>query len=453
MTQSDFNPVALAPQIEETHTGEELTPISGKTALVLAGGGILGAVYEIGALRAVNDMLVNKSVNDFDIFVGTSAGSLVSAMLANGMSPSEMMQAIDDTHPEVRGIASRDIFQINLLEFVTRLPRLPGVLWRNGRQLIPLTGDRSLIRLIWDLSALLPTGLYSSRALERYVEEVLTRPGCLNRFDHLEKDLYIIATDLDSGERTVLGKGGKGVIPISKAVAASSAIPVLYKPVRIFGKEYVDGSLRGTASLDLAVESGAKLVVCINPLVPLNAKQLYGEDEHIGDEGVRTILNQVIRIVMHAGLRYHIKSLQRQHPDVDFILIEPQPDDQKMFDYDLMDYGNRLRAAEHGFESVTMALLERYPQIKRTLRRHGIEITRRWVTEELAEIRQSDYDPEVMRHVFDLDEEPSTPPSAPRVPLVPLPIDQSMASFEDRLSKLDRLLNQSPAPSKVPETP
>lgn len=70
----------------------------GKTALVLAGGGITGAVYEIGALRAMNDMLINRTVNDFDIFVGTSAGALVGAMIANHMTPDEMMQAIADNH-------------------------------------------------------------------------------------------------------------------------------------------------------------------------------------------------------------------------------------------------------------------------------------------------------------------------------------------------------------------
>ena len=52
---------------------------SGKTALVLAGGGLTGAVYEIGALRAIDDLLVDRTVNDFDIYVGTSAGALVAS--------------------------------------------------------------------------------------------------------------------------------------------------------------------------------------------------------------------------------------------------------------------------------------------------------------------------------------------------------------------------------------
>jgi predicted acylesterase/phospholipase RssA len=400
-----------------------------KTALVLAGGGITGAVYEIGALRAVNDMLVDRTVNDFDIYVGTSAGSLVTAMLANSMTPEEMMQSIDNSHPEIRSIRANEIFQSNLTEFFQSFARLPRALLRSGRNLLNGIGDRTVADLFWELVDLLPSGLYSGSALEHYVEEVLTRPGCLNRFDHLAKELYIIATDLDTGERAVFGKGGKGIVPISKAVAASSAIPIVYKPVRIYGREYVDGSMRGTASLDVAVEAGAELVVCINPLVPLNTERIYKEDEHIGDEGMRTVINQVVRILMHSGLRYHMKSLRRQYPDVDFILIEPQPDDQKMFGYNLMDYSARLRAANHGFESVTVGMIERYDYFSEVLARHDIQITRGRVDAELQEMRSSHSD----TVLFD-----ATPSPAPEQP----PIAQAMLSLESNLSRLGQMIGE-----------
>jgi predicted acylesterase/phospholipase RssA len=401
----------------------------GKTALVLAGGGIIGAVYEIGALRAVNDMLIDHTVNDFDIFVGTSAGSLVAAMLANGMTPQEMMLSIDNSHPEIRGIRADEIFQSNLTEFLTRLTRLQRTLMRSGRNVISSIGEHTWGDLIFEFADLLPAGFFNGVALERYVEEVLTRPGTLNRFDYLAKELYIIATDLDSGERAVFGKGGKGIVPISKAVAASSAIPVIYKPVRIYGRDYVDGSMRGTASLDLAVEAGAELVVCINPLVPLNAQTLYGQDEHIGDEGMGTVVNQVVRILMHSGLRYHIKNLHRQYPHVDFILIEPQPDDQKMFGYNLMDYSNRLRAANHGFESVTIGMLSRYDYFHNILARHNIEITRNRVDVELQEIRRG----EDAQLWFNTENHPMANE--------PAPIAESMRLLESSLARLDQMLD------------
>ncbi len=372
----------------------------GKTALVLAGGGITGAVYEIGALRAMNDMLINHTINDFDIYVGTSAGALVGAMIANRMTPDEMMQAIENNHPEVRGIQASDIFQANVGESLRRIPGLPAAIFRSLRSYAAHFNDLTPTDILWDLTDLLPSGLYNSSALERYLDEVLARPGCVNRFDLLEKDLYIVVTDLDTGERAVFGKGGQGVVPISQAVAASSAGPLLYKPVHIYGKEYIDGGIRGNASIDLAIEAGAQLVVCINPLTPINAREIYGEDHHLSRGGMRAISRQVLRVLLHSGLRYHIKNMRQKYPDVDIILIEPRPDDQKMFGYDLMDYASRLLVINHGFESVTVGLCENFPYFQRVLARHGIDISPRLVQEELEDIRSANYAPDVLRRVF-----------------------------------------------------
>jgi len=379
--------------------GSEAAP--GKTALVLAGGGITGAVYEIGALRAIDDMLVNHSVNDFDIFVGTSAGALVGSMIANQMTPDEMMQAIEDSHPQVRGIRANEIFQTNLGETLRRIPGLPAAILRSLHSYITHFNELSPADLLWDLAELLPSGVYSSQALEGYLEEMLARSGCVNRFDWLEKDLYIVATDLDTGERAVFGQGRQGVVPISKAVAASSAVPLLYKPVHIYGKEYIDGGIRGNASIDLAIEAGAELVVCINPLVPLNTREIYADGRHLSDGGMRAIGRQVVRMLLHAGLHYHVKSLRHKHPHVDILLIEPRPDDQKMFGYDLMDYASRLLVINHGFESVTVGLCENFPYFQRVLARHGIDISPRLVQDELEEIRAAQYAPDVLRRVFD----------------------------------------------------
>src|SRR5262245_43117285 len=84
-----------------------------KTALVLAGGGLTGAVYEIGALRAMDDLLLDRSVNDFDIYVGTSAGALVSTFLAQGVSPHEIMDALAGEHAAVPPLQPRDLFSLS----------------------------------------------------------------------------------------------------------------------------------------------------------------------------------------------------------------------------------------------------------------------------------------------------------------------------------------------------
>src|SRR5918911_5735534 len=70
-----------------------------KTALVLGGGGFTGGVYEIGALRAFDLLAVNRTVNEFDLYVGTSAGSFVASLLANGVTPEEMMRVLNTGVP------------------------------------------------------------------------------------------------------------------------------------------------------------------------------------------------------------------------------------------------------------------------------------------------------------------------------------------------------------------
>lgn len=378
-----------------------------KIALVLAGGGLTGAVYEIGALRAIDDLLIDRTVNEFDIYVGTSAGALIASMLANGMSPEEMLQRLAGTDPVVNPIERRHIFGFDWYDFLAWGTHLPKKLLNAWTQYLRNADDMTLFDLLWTLTEALPPGLYNGLALESYLQRTLIEEGYINDFRELDRDLHIIATDLDTGNRAVFGKSENSEVPISLAVAASSALPLVYKPVRIGDDEYVDGGLRGTASLDLAIERGATLVVCINPLVPFDNHALSDRSEegenrdYLSAKGIQSIANQTIRIFSHAGLHYHIKQLRRSHPEVDIILIEPQPDDYQMFFYNIMRYSARLTVARHGFESVTLHLARDYPMYKNILARHGIPITRRLVIEELREIADSANDPVVIRRVLE----------------------------------------------------
>src|SRR5260370_3085348 len=88
-----------------------------KTALVLGGGGFTGAVYEIGALRALDLLSVNRTVNQFDVYVGTSAGSFVASLAANGATPEEMMRVVNQQVPTpFRDIDVGTLLRPNLAE-------------------------------------------------------------------------------------------------------------------------------------------------------------------------------------------------------------------------------------------------------------------------------------------------------------------------------------------------
>ena len=378
-----------------------------KVALVLAGGGLTGTVYEVGALRAIDDLLVDRTVNDFDIYVGTSAGAIVASLLANGLSPKTILQMVDGSHPELRPVERQHIFNLNALEFLRRSVGLPGKLFGAWSHYLRHFSDMSLFDLFWSLTEALPSGLYDGMALERYLQRLLSGLGRTNNFDQLTRDLYLIATDLDTGKRAVFSRYEHNQVPISLAVAASAALPVVYQPVRIDDREYLDGGLRGNASLDLAIERGAKLVVCINPLVPYDNSTrssipfLGADGGYLSRKGMQFIAAQATRIVTHSSLHYHIKQLRRSHPEVDILLIEPDPGDYQMSFYNIMRYSARLTIAEHGFESVTLKLAEDFAQYQTILARHSIPITQRLVTAELHEIQESGYDPAIIKRVLE----------------------------------------------------
>jgi NTE family protein len=375
-----------------------------KIALVLAGGGMTGAVYEIGALRAIDDLLVDRSVNDFDIYVGTSAGSIVASFIANGVSPADMYRAIAGEHPELPALRREHIFSFNYREFVRRGIALPSKLAVAAAEYFLSRGNSTLVDTLWNLTDVLPSGLYDGRALERYIRTSLDAAKGSNDFDALERELFIIATDLASGHRAVFGPHDEHDATISQAVAASSALPIVYKPVMIGGREFVDGGLGGTASLDIAIERGATLVVCVNPLVPYDDRSApapEAEPQTFSRRGLSAIASQISRITVHAGLKYHVKQLRRQHPEIDIILIEPRADDQMLAFGNIMRYGERLAIARHGFEAVTLDLAQDYQNYKDTLARHGIPLTRRLVIEELQEIVRSGNDPEVIERILE----------------------------------------------------
>jgi NTE family protein len=380
---------------------------TGKTALVLAGGGLTGAVYEIGALRAIDDVLLDRSVNDFDIYVGTSAGALIAASMANGQSPEDILRVIEGSNPKIKPLQAKIIFGWNPSEWLNWSIDLAPKLFQAWVNYLKDYPDTPLSDIFWSLTDAVPPGLYDALSLEKYIRESFVNLGQSNHFEDLTHELYIIATELDSGERVIFGKGARADVPISLAVAASSALPILYRPVRIGDKEYIDGSLRGNASLDLAIENGATLIICINPLVPYDYSSeparasLPRKTRYLSEQGFQAVTNQTLRITSYAGLHYHIKQLRRAHPEVDIILIEPDPHGNQILFDNIMRYSARIMVAQHGFEIVTVAIAENYLYYKQILARHDIPISRRLVIEEINEIKRSDYDPKVIQRILE----------------------------------------------------
>jgi predicted acylesterase/phospholipase RssA len=357
-----------------------------KTALVLGGGGFTGGVYEIGALRALDLLAVNSTVNDFDVYVGTSAGSFVASMLANGVSPDEMMQVINRRVPsELDDLDLGKVLQPNYFGFLEKAAMLPLRTLELARSLVRM-GTFSAMDVGVGLAEALPTGFYSGGGIADYVAGALSEAGRVDDFRMLDPELYLTATDLDTCERVVFGEEGWNDVPISKAIQCSTALPIVYKPVELKGRQMVDGGIRSTTNVDIAVEKGAKFIVVVNPLVPyVNDFQktiptVFGTRvRRVSDMGLPAIANQTFRLIAHARLHQAVEQWQERYPGVDIILIEPEANDELMFGTPIMDYSRRLRIARHGFESVTQTLAKDYDRYKEIADKHGLEISGRRV--------------------------------------------------------------------------
>jgi NTE family protein len=344
-----------------------------KVALVCAGGGITGAVYEIGCLRALEELL-GRSVLDFDTYVGVSGGAFVASLLAAGVTPREMFDEATSRTREPFGLSRAPIFRFDPLAFVERSARAPRVLAEAVGTALRGEG-RSLSDLALTLLELLPPGLMDTGGIQEFLHRVFRSRGHADRFSALPRQLFVVAVDLDSGEALAFGENGRPNVPVSRAVQASIALPGLYRPVRIGGRDYVDGGVKKTAHINLAIRHGADLVVCINPIVPyLNDTARGPLRGHLSQRGVTWVLDQVMRIMLHGRMEYGLERYRREHPRVDILLIEPTRDDLRMFGYNIMRYSARRVVAEHGYRTTLEYFRRHRSRCRRVFARHGIRV-------------------------------------------------------------------------------
>jgi predicted acylesterase/phospholipase RssA len=272
--------------------------------------------------------------------------------------------------------------------------RLPFDAARIGKDIALNFRTLSLVDTLAMLADLAPGAFYSLDGMRDMLEGQLNRDGWTNDFRELQKELYIVATDLDTCEPVVFGEDGWDDVPIATATAASAALPMVYKGIRIRGREFVDGGLRSFANVETAVEKGAKLVVIVNSIVPYGNDRLtpyHGErPRRISDMGMPTIASQMLKCLVWNAMHERLEHWRHVHPDVDFILIEPRRDDELMFSTHIMNVSQRVQIARHGFESVTMQLASDFDFYRDICARHGLEISRRGVIEALAEGRRSE---------------------------------------------------------------
>jgi NTE family protein len=395
-----------------------------KVALVLAGGAVSGGAFKVGGLKALDDFLVGRKMVDLDLYVGLSAGSLLAVSLAGGITPDEMLKVLEGTSGRFKQLGPLHFYGPNWREFVSRPAKFLYDLWtyvpevaidffrslpdlreamtphlrefarhpsytRAETVAMALMEHVSPSREVPNLLSHIPTGLFDNRGLERWLRENLGRIRMPNDFQAFERKrerrLYVTACDLDTAERVVFGADETSDVSISQAVQASTALPIFYRPARINGVDYVDGGVRHTANIDIAIEKGADLIICYNPFRPFlnridddeGESRYFSGGRYLSDRGLGVVLNQTFRTLLHSRLKL---GLQRYLADDrfqgDIVLLEPREQDADFFGINPLAFWRRAEAIRHGFESVRTTLEQNYEQLGAVFRRYGLELDR-----------------------------------------------------------------------------
>jgi len=348
--------------------------------LALAGGGPLGAVYEIGAVMALSEALDGFDFNDLDVYVGVSAGGFIAAGLANGLSPDYLCRMFIDSDSAEIPFESGMLLKPAFGEYARRGATVPALLFESLREYLRRPLSQDFLASFQRLSCAIPTGIFNSAGIDEFLRRLFSLPGLSNDFRRIKSRLYLVATDLDSGASVAFGSKGHECVPISTAVQASAALPGLFPPVEIEGRWYVDGALKKTLHASVALKAGARLVICINPLVPFDARHASHErhlkQRRLVDGGLPVVLAQTFRAIIHSRMKTGLAKYDIEYKDADIILFEPSPDDADMFFTNMFSYADRKRLSEQAYRKTREELLRRYDELAPKLARHGVSINR-----------------------------------------------------------------------------
>jgi predicted acylesterase/phospholipase RssA len=407
-----------------------------KIALVLAGGAVSGGAFKVGGLKALDDYLVDRKVVDLDMYIGLSAGSMLAVSLAGGITPDEMVKVLEGTSSKLDQLSPFQFYNPNVREFIERPAKflydlftyVPGVLFELIRQVpqlpevmgphlrtfldkpnytsaeelaMTLIEHVSPSREIPALTNHIPAGLFDNSSLERWLRRSLERMRMPNDFREFARkrgrQLYVTACDLDTAERVIFGADERHEVTISQSVQASTALPIFYRPARIGGVDYVDGGIRNTANIDVAIEKGADLVICYNPFRPFlnrvdqeGQARYFASGRYLSDRGMKMLINQVFRTLLHSRLRSALRGyLTDERFKGDIVLIEPREQDADFFAINPLAFWKRADAIRAGFESVRVTIEQNFDALSDVFSRFGLRMDRRAAQRRAIRLRAS----------------------------------------------------------------
>jgi predicted acylesterase/phospholipase RssA len=349
-----------------------------KIGLALAGGGPLGGVYEIGALIALNEALEGFDFQDADVYVGVSAGALVASLLANGISPEEMARVFIQPRPGDPRFSPLLFMRPAYHEYLRRCLSIPGLFLKSTARYLRNPLRHGLLESYNGLTRAIPTAIFDNRPIERFLAELFGNRGYTNDFRELDRQLFVVAVDLDTGQAVRFGAPDTSHVGISRAVQASTALPGLYPPVRIGGRYFVDGGLKRTLHASVALNEGVDLLFCVNPIVPYDAELAAADAARrhakLVEGGLPTVLAQTFRSLIHSRMQIGMKTYDTTFKDAKVVLFEPDRHDTEMFFSNVFSYANRENVCQHAYRTTRRDLRARRAELEPVLEAHGIGI-------------------------------------------------------------------------------
>lgn len=357
-----------------------------KVALVLSGGGIPGWMYEIGCLTALDEFFQDGfSTARFDIYVGTSAGANAAALVANGIPPRDVYDAVVADRPSPFNFRRENIYTFGTGETWPTVKKVGAAGWTVWKELFgAMLRHRRIpgvLDLLYTVQESLPSGIFTLKPLERHLRKHLVDPYS-NDFRDLPGRLFIPAVDLDTGQYVVFGDEGYDNVPISRAVTASSAVPILFQPVRISGVDYIDGGIGRVANMDVAIQNGAGTVLVLNPVVHLENDResvclptCHGFCRGLRDKGMGIVADQAMRVNTSVRLKMAREAHREKHPDIDIAIIEPNPKDTFMFTQNVVGHEARKEVIRFGYRSTVTHLTENFALFQAMFAKRGITVS------------------------------------------------------------------------------
>ncbi|HVR11134.1 MAG TPA: patatin-like phospholipase family protein, partial [Thermoanaerobaculia bacterium] len=367
----------------------------------------------------------------------------ITACLANDLTTAQMCRAIVAHEPGEHPFHPETFLTPSVRQLRRGLRAVPRLL---GEALLDYSRHRADLTLVESLTRLgqaLPVAVFDNEPIRAYVEKIFKLKSRTDDFRKLGKRLVIVAADLDSGQAVRFGEPGMDHVPISLAVQATTALPGLYPPVEIAGRHIVDGILLKTLHASVALDAGAGLVICINPIVSVDTvhavEQGYMQGGNLIERGLPTVLSQTLRTIVHSRLEVGMAAYATKYGNADVLLLEPERDDYLMAFTNIFGFSERRAVCEHAYQSTRRHLLENYDVISAMLARHGVILRRDVLAEERDLWRQVG-----LPHLG----KPAAPRPrrlpAPPAKQAPAPPAAVVNRLDDALRRLELLVAQHP---------